>query len=72
MFKNLLPKDLGDEERPAHEGQGIEEDDPAGNQKRMIRIRIRLEEDDPAGNDFMSNSEGSDLGRQSTYCTNSF
>ena len=28
---NLLTKDLCDEERPAHEGQSVEKDDPAGN-----------------------------------------
>ena len=28
---NLLTKDLCDEERPAHEGQSVEKDNPAGN-----------------------------------------
>ena len=44
LNKNLLPKDLCDKERPAHEGQYIEEDD-ATEKESMRKVEANNKED---------------------------
>ena len=70
-FLNLLPKDLCDEERPPHEGQGVEENDPTANVFINEEHAQIIFEINPAANAFMRNPEkeenGGDLGRKSTH-----